>query len=92
MFAFLKRTIVVLLGFLLIVVLIWIFGPYFAFGSYRPLETEMARLIAIGVVVAAWLVAKAIKRFRSFRKSDRLLAAVVAQPQQPEKARTPDDQ
>ena len=49
----------------------------------------MARLIAIGVVIAAWLLAKAIKRFRSFRKSDRLLAAVVAQPQQPEKARTP---
>ena len=36
MFAFLKRTIVVLLGFVLIVVLIWVFGPYFAFGSYRP--------------------------------------------------------
>src|SRR5690349_5797785 len=89
MFAFLKRTIVVLLGFLLIVVLIWFFGPYFAFGSYRPLATEMARLIAIGVVVGLWLLNRAIKRLRAFRKSDRLLAAVVAQPQQPEKARTP---
>jgi type VI secretion system protein ImpL len=89
MLAFLKRTFVVLFGFLLIVVFIWFAGPYFAFGSYRPLETQFSRLIAIGVVVACWLIAKAVRRLRAFRKSDRLLAAVVAQPQQPEKARTP---
>jgi type VI secretion system protein ImpL len=89
MFAFLKRTIVVLLGFLLIAFLIWYFGPYFAFGTYQPLASVTARLIAIGLVVFCWLVAKAVKRFRAYRKSDKLLAAVVAQPQQPERNRTP---
>src|SRR3954453_11356833 len=88
MFAFLKRTFVILLGFLLIVVFIWFAGPYFAFGSYRPLETTTARLIAIAFVVGCWLVSKLVKRLRSFRASDRLIAAVVAQPQpQTEKAR-----
>ena len=89
MLAFLKRTFVVLFGFFLLVVFIWFAGPYFAFGSYRPLETPLSRLIAIGVVVACWLIAKAVKRLRAYRKSDRFLAAVAAQPQQPEKARTP---
>ena len=89
MFAFLKRTIVILLGFLLIAFLIWYFGPFFGWGSSRPLETPFARLIAIGVVVLCWLVVKAVKRLRAFRKSDKLLAAVVAQPQQPERNRTP---
>ena len=62
MFAFLKRTIVVLVGFLLISFLIWYFGPYFAFGTYQPLASVTARSIAIGVVVLCWLVAKAVKR------------------------------
>jgi type VI secretion system protein ImpL len=88
MFAFLKRTAIVLLGLLLTVVFIWYAGPYFAFGQYRPLETEAARLIAIGVILGCWLVARLLKRLRAARASDRLLAAVVAQPQ-PEQARTP---
>jgi type VI secretion system protein ImpL len=88
MFAFLKRTVAIVLGFLLIVVFVWYAGPYFAFGPYRPLETSNARLIAIGVIVGWWLLVRLVKRLRAFRASDRLLAAVVAQPQ-PEPARTP---
>jgi len=88
MLAFLKRTFVVLLGFLLIFVFIWFAGPYFAFAEFRPLETVSARLIAIAVIVGCWLVVRLVKRLRSFRASDRLLAAVVAQPQ-PTEARPP---
>ncbi len=88
MFAFLKRTFVVLIGFLLIALFIWYAGPYFAFAEFRPLESQTARLIAIGIVVGLWLLARLFKRLRSYKRSDRLLAAVVAQPQ-PEKARTP---
>jgi type VI secretion system protein ImpL len=81
MFAFLKRSIVVLIGLLLIVVFIWWAGPFFAFADWRPLESERARLIAIGVVIGCWLLLRLIKRLRSLRAGDRLLAAVVAQPQ-----------
>jgi type VI secretion system protein ImpL len=80
MFAFLKRTIVVLLGLLLIVVVIWFAGPFFAFADWRPLETPNARLIAIGVVVACWALLRLIKRLRAVRAGDRLLAAVAAPP------------
>ena len=88
MFAFLRRAFVVILGFLLIFLFIWFAGPYFGFGSYHPLESVTARLVALGIVVGAWLTVKVVRRLRSFRKSDQLLADVVAQPQ-PEKARTP---
>ena len=88
MLAFLKRTFVVLLGLLLVFVFIWYAGPYFAFAGYRPLESVSARLIAIAVIVGCWLAVRLVKRLRSFRASDRLLAAVVAQPQ-PAEARPP---
>jgi type VI secretion system protein ImpL len=76
------------LGFLLIFVFIWYAGPLFAFGPYRPLETSTARLIALGAVVGCWLVVRLMKRLRAYRASDRLMAAVAAQPQ-PEPARPP---
>jgi type VI secretion system protein ImpL len=81
MLAFLKRTFVVLLGLLLIFVIIWFAGPLFAFADYRPLGPESARLILFAVIVGCWLIASLLKRLRAFRASDRLLAAVVAQPQ-----------
>ncbi|MEO6236907.1 MAG: type VI secretion system membrane subunit TssM, partial [Vicinamibacterales bacterium] len=87
MFAFLKRTIVVLLGLLLIVVFIWFAGPFFAFADWRPLETANARLITIGVVVACWALFRLFKRLRATRAGDRLLAAVAAPP--PLKAQEP---
>jgi len=90
MFAFLKRTIVILVGFLLITLFIWFAGPYFAFADFRPLDSQFARLVAIGVVVGIWLLFRLMKRIKAYRASDRLLTAVVAQPQpQAEKARTP---
>src|SRR5687767_4783166 len=88
MFAFLKRSIVLLIGLLLIVVFIWYAGPYFAFGQYRPLDTTNERLIGIGVIVGCWLLWRLARRLRAFRASDRLLAAVVKQPQ-PEPNRPP---
>jgi type VI secretion system protein ImpL len=80
MFAFLKRTVVVLIGLLLIVLLIWFAGPLFAFAGWTPLESTEARLIAIAVVVGCWIVYRLVKRLRAMRAGDRLLAAVAAPP------------
>src|SRR3954471_5012990 len=92
MFAFLKRTFIVLLGLLLITLFIWYAGPYFAFAGFAPLETEFARLVTIAAVVGIWLLWRLMKRLKAYRATDRLLTAVVAQPQpQAEKARTPAD-
>src|SRR5947207_13260240 len=90
MFAFLKRTFIILLGLLLIKAFSWYAGPYFAFAEWRPLDSQFARLVAIGVVVGIWVLWRLMKRLKAYRASDRLLTAVVAQPQpQVEKARTP---
>jgi type VI secretion system protein ImpL len=74
-----RRWFVTLLGFLLLAVVIWYIGPYFAFADYRPLEPEFARLVLFSLIVVAWAVAKLVKRLRAFRASDRLVAAVVRQ-------------
>jgi type VI secretion system protein ImpL len=90
MFAFLKRTIVLIIGLLLLIFVIWFAGPYFAFGDFHPLQPELTRYIVIIALVGGWLLYRLFKRLRAFNKSDRLLTAVVAQPQpQAEKARTP---
>ena len=88
MFAFLKRSIIIIVGFLLIAAFIWFAGPFFAFADYHPLEPQTTRLILIGIVVGIWLLSRLMKRLRAYRAGDRLLAAVAAQPQ-PEAARTP---
>jgi type VI secretion system protein ImpL len=78
-FAFFKsRAFVLLIGFLLIAIFIWYAGPYFAFGTYYPLEPEFSRLVAIGLIVVCWIVSRIIKRLRSSRASEQLVGAVMA--------------
>jgi type VI protein secretion system component VasK len=80
MLSFLKRrAFVVSVGFVLLASFIWYAGPYFAFAHYRPLESARARLIAVALAVALWVIAGLVKRLRANRASDKLLAAVVSQ-------------
>jgi type VI secretion system protein ImpL len=58
---FTKRGFLVFLGLLLLSLFIWFAGPYFAFADYKPLESALARLIAIGLlllVFAIWALVK----------------------------------
>ncbi len=58
---FKKRGFLVFLGLLLLSLFIWFAGPYFAFADYKPLESALARLIAIGLlllVFAIWALVK----------------------------------
>ena len=80
MFSFFRRRIfIVLIGLLLIAIFIWYAGPYFAFGSYRPLESELSRLVAIGLVVGIWLLLRLVKWLKANRASDMLVGAVLKQ-------------
>src|SRR3954454_13453604 len=82
MLSFIKRrAFLSLLAFLLIATFIWFAGQYFAFGFYRPLETEFARVVAIGFVALGWVAAALLKRWRARQASDKLVAAVLSQPQ-----------
>ena len=87
MFGFLRRFLAILIGFLLIAIFIWYVGPYFGFGSYHPLESPTARVIAIAAVVGAWFLWRLWRKVRAFRVSDQLLAAVVAARPKAEPAR-----
>jgi type VI secretion system protein ImpL len=80
MLSFLKsRTFLIFVGFVLLALVIWFAGPYFAFADYYPLESVIARLVFIGLVVAVWAVSVLIKRLRANRASDQLVQAVVKQ-------------
>jgi type VI secretion system protein ImpL len=83
MFAFLRRfarLLLRILGFLLIALFVWWAGPYFAVADYHPLESELSRLIVIAMLAAFWLGMIVARRVRAYRASDRLAAAVIAQP------------
>ena len=80
-----RRALVRLIGFALIAVFIWYAGPYFAFGSIRPLESETSRYIAIGLIVVLWLLSGIVRWLRATRATDKLVGAIVAA--RPEKER-----
>ena len=47
-----RRGFLVLIAVILIALFIWFLGPYFGFGTYHPLDSEFARLIAIGIAIS----------------------------------------
>jgi type VI secretion system protein ImpL len=78
------RTLLVVAGVVLLALFIWYGGPLIAFGSegqYRPLASELVRLILIALVIVALVVAHLLKRLRANKNSDNLMAAVVKQSQ-----------
>ena len=82
MIAFLKSRLVIgAIGLLLVALFVWFAGPLFAFADYRPLQSETVRLVIIAASVAAWIGWTLFKRLRASRASDRLMAAVVRQPE-----------
>lgn len=73
------RSILILLGFILLGLFIWFAGPYFSFADYRPLESGLARITAIVLVVLGWVASWMLKRAQAGRASDNLMSAVVKQ-------------
>ncbi len=74
-----RRVLPLTIGLLLLGVVVWVAGPYFAFADYRPLESAVARLVLIALLVMAVIGWVLLKRYRANRASDQLVSAVVAQ-------------
>ncbi len=53
-------------------VVIWFYGYLIALGDFKPLGTVQARLLAIGIIVAIWLVYIVVTIYRG-RKQDKEL-------------------
>ena len=77
---FKNRVVLELLGILLLSLLIWFAGPYFAFAEYRPLASEALRLVAIALLIAIWAALKLVKLLKASSASKKLASAVTAQP------------
>ena len=81
MLRFLRKPLVLeFLGIILVALLIWFAGPYFAFADLRPLAAERARWLTIALVVAIWAGVKLARRLTAVRASSKLASAVLAQP------------
>ena len=80
MLALLKsRTLLVAVGLLLLAVVLWFAGPYFAFADYRPLESVVARLVAIIVLAVGYAIYAQLKQLRSARANRQLAEGVTQQ-------------
>ena len=77
---FKRRAVLVAIGLLLLGLFIWYGGPYLAFADYKPLESVVARLAALLVLVVLWALSLLIKQLRAGRANAKLAQAVVAKP------------
>jgi type VI secretion system protein ImpL len=67
------------LGLLLLVLIIWFVGPYFAFADAKPLEGVAGRLVAILVLVSAYALYILLRHVRNTRNNQRLADEVSKQ-------------
>ena len=59
-----NKTVLVLLGLVLLSLVIWYIGPIVAIGSLRPLEPEFTRWLLIGVLFAVYLIRVLVRWWR----------------------------
>lgn len=60
-----------------ICVVVWFYGDTIAFGSWRPLESEFNRLVAVGLVVLGWIIYVIVSFFRRRRAEKALINALT---------------
>lgn len=72
-----SRGVLILLGLVLLALLIWFAGPYFAFAEHKPLESTVVRLVTILAIVVIWAIVLQFKQMRSARATTQLAAGVV---------------
>ncbi|KEY59000.1 type VI secretion system membrane subunit TssM [Serratia sp. DD3] len=66
------------IGITALAFVIWVIGPLLAIGDYRPLEPELNRQIAIGVLYLLWILFRIIPRIYSIWFNSRLLSNLRA--------------
>jgi type VI secretion system protein ImpL len=71
------------LGVLLLALVLWFLGPYFTFGETRPLFSVLGRVIAVLVLLLAWIAILQWQYFRAVRGSQKLAADVAGQSEAP---------
>ncbi|MEO8751278.1 MAG: type VI secretion system membrane subunit TssM [Casimicrobiaceae bacterium] len=72
-----NRTLLVLLGLVALALIIWFVGPIVAIGSWQPLESELVRLIIIGLIFAIWIAVRLFRWWRDHRANASLLSQIA---------------
>jgi len=67
-----------LFAVIVVSILIWIFGPLIAIGQAHPFDSEIGRLIAIGILLLCWLIANILTTISHNNKEKHLAEAVAA--------------
>ncbi len=74
-----SRAFLIIVGLVLLALLVWFAGPYFAFADHKPLESVVARLVTILVIVVIWAVVLQLRQLRSSRASGKMASEMLAQ-------------
>lgn len=72
-FGFLRsRSLWILIGIIVLCLLIWYLGDLFAFGNWRPLASEGARFLLIGLILLYFLLRLVVLRWRAGHLNNRI--------------------
>lgn len=83
---FLKNTIIIqLIGVTALCLLVWFAGPLVAIAGRVPFDASFNRLLAILVIVVAWVIIIVLKQLRAGQKDKQLIAELAAPPPDREK-------
>jgi type VI secretion system protein ImpL len=74
-----SRAFLIAVGLVLLAFLIWFVGPYFAFADYKPLDSVVARLIAILCLAVIYAVVVQLRQMRNARASRQIADGVAKQ-------------
>ncbi len=74
-----NRALLAALGLLLLALIIWFAGPYFAFAEVKPLESIVGRLVAILLLVTLYATYVSFRHLHTIRKNQRLAEEVSRQ-------------
>ena len=66
------------LGLLVLAAVIWFFGPLLGFGEMHPLDSQLARLMLIGVLFVLWLAINLMRMAKARKRDKALVDNVVA--------------
>jgi len=70
--------VLVILGLIALGLIIWFIGPLLAIGTWRPLESELARWGLIGLIVLFWIFSRILRWWRARRANAQLSRGMVA--------------
>ena len=79
----LNRWTLSVIGILLLALVIWFLGPYFAFGEARPMYGVTGRVVAILLLLLVWAAAMLWRTYREMQGSRKLAAEVAGQAEAP---------